>query len=1040
MFLSDISIKRPIMMTMVISVFLIFGYLSFLNLNLNQNPEVEIPYVTVTTIYPGASPREIETQLTKKLEDAIASVSLIKTMQSYSMDGVSIIMIEFEMGKDVNIANQEVKDKVDLVVNELPSDAELPIVQKINLQEFPTIDLILSGDQPIRELYEFADKRLKDKLSQIGGVGTVSLVGGQEREVRVVFDDKTVFENIISMPQMIQILAAQNMDLPGGYFQLGGQEFTVRVEGEYENLDQLKDQEIPTAYGNKKLGQLARIEDTGKDIRERATYFNNIDKEKFENVVRISIIKSSEGNPVEISESLDDEMPEILKLLPEGMKIEKINDAAGFVRSTVDDTLMNVILGVIFTSIVLLFFLHDIRSTLVVAVSMPASIIATFLFVDLSGFSLNMLSLSGISVSVGVLVANSVVVIENIYRYKEMGYGKKESAMKGTSEVVTAVVAATLTNIVVFVPLGSIDSIVGQFLQELAFTAAYATIFSLIFSFTVTPMLASILLPKESKPGAIARILIKIEKFFENSYRKVLDWIINRGKWSVLTSIIVVIGSFVTFIAVAIVYGPGLGFEFIPTVDEGKIKIETRLPEGYDLTETAAVIQQMEDSLKTDPTVEDIVVNLGKLSDLETGTNVALMEVYLNDASEREIGVLEKITEFTEKLSSIPNAQIKVDVLSSDAGPQAPVDFYLLGPDLAVMEKLKDTVMSRAKNIRGLVNFDNSSRTGKPEIKIKPIREKLSETGLTVQELAITVRAAVEGIESTSYKEQGEEYDIKLTFEDYAINSPEKIGKIPIATPMGNFRLAQLANVEFASGYSRILHNEKMPAIQFTGTNALGVPTGEIINGVQIIMNNMVDNNEIPAGYLFKWSGSSEMQQEMAIDLGFAFLIAFLLTYMLLAAILESFWQPILILLTVPLAFIGVILLMYYTDTNFGITANMGVIMLLGIVVNNAILILDYTNQLRREEGLLPREALMKAAPIKLKPIIMSTLAIILGMLPMAIGIGDAGYEIRQPLGIVSIGGLVVSTVLTLAVIPAAYFVITKFGMWVSGRRKPITS
>lgn len=1032
MFLSNLSIKRPILVLMAVSVFLIFGYLSFRDLNLNQTPAVEIPFITIMTVYPGASPKEIETQVSKKIEDAVASVSQIKTLQSFSLDGFSVVMAEFDMDKDVDVANQEVKDKIDPILNKLPNDAEMPIVQKVNLQEFPTMDLVLSGSQSPRELYEFADKSLSDKLSQIAGVGQVSITGGQEREIRVVFDDRTVYENMISIPQLMQILSAQNVNLPGGYFQLQDQDITVRVQGKFKDIDELRNQEIPTQFGNKKLGHIARVEDSGKDIRQRAVYYDKIKNERSENIVRLSLIKSTEGNPVDISESVYKLLPEIREVLTTGMTIQVINDSATMVRATVDDTLMNVILGVIFTSIVLLFFLHDLRTTLIVAISMPASILATFLFVDLSGFSLNVLSLSGISVSVGVLVANSVVVIENIYRYKEMGYDRKQAAAKGTSEVVTAVVAATLTNIVVFVPLGSIDSIVGQFLQELAFTAAYATIFSLVFSFTITPMLASIILPDKIKPNKISKPLIKIEKFFENSYRKILDVVINRGRSSIIWSWGILVGSFVLLILVAAIYGPRLGIDFMPTVDNGKIRVEAQLPEGYELEQTAIVMKEIEDSLKVDPDVERIITNLGKVSDIETGANLAVLEVYLNDASERDTGVLNKVSEYTEKLGAVANAKIKVGVLESmgGGGGQSAVDFYILGPDLDVLDRYKDTLMMNAKNVTGLINFDNSARTGKPEIRIEPIREKLAETGLTVQEMALSIRAAVEGIEVTEYEESGEEYDIKITFDDNVINSPEKIGKIPLATPRGVFRVAQLAKVSFSDGFSRILHYSKMPAIQFTGANALGVPTGNVIADMQTVL----DDIDLPTGYRFEWSGTSEMQQEMVADLLFAFLIAFILTYMLLAAILESFWQPLLILVSVPLAFIGVILLSYYTDTNFGLTANMGIIMLLGIVVNNSILILDYTNHLRNTEGILPREALMKAAPVKLKPIIMSTVAIILGMLPMAIGMGDAGYEIRQPLGVVSIGGLVASTFLTLLVIPAGYFALTKMGMWVYGR------
>jgi HAE1 family hydrophobic/amphiphilic exporter-1 len=382
MFLAKMSINRPVLTTMLITVLLIFGAISFLNLNLNDNPEVEIPFVTISTIYPGAGPKEIETQVTERIEDAVATVSEIKRLESYSLDAVSIVMIEFDMSKDVDVANQEVKNKVDQIVNDLPDGSELPVVEKVDLQAFPIIDLIYSGDRSLQELYDYADNRLKDRFSQIGGVGQVGLVGGQEREIHVEFDNNAVFENMISLPQLTQILAMHNLDLPGGYFQVSSQDFTVRFEGEYADLETLRELEIPTPFGIKKLRQIADVKDAGAKIREKAVFYDNNIKKRDENVVRLSIIKSSEGNAVEIADDIKKMLPEIQETLPQGTSLKIVNDMSVFTKSTVDDTISNIVLGVLFTSIVLLFFLHDIRSTIIVAVSMPTSIIATFMLIE----------------------------------------------------------------------------------------------------------------------------------------------------------------------------------------------------------------------------------------------------------------------------------------------------------------------------------------------------------------------------------------------------------------------------------------------------------------------------------------------------------------------------------------------------------------------------------------------------------------------------------------------------------------------------------
>ncbi len=1015
---------------MTLLVFIIFGYLGFRSLNMNQVPEVNIPFVTISTIYPGAGPKEIETQISKRIEDVVATVSQIKRIESYSLDGISIVMIEFDLRKNIDIATQEVKDKVDQVINILPRDVDKPIVQKVDIQAFPVIDVVFSGNLNSLELYDFASQTLKDRFSQIGGVAQVNIIGGQEREIQVTLDDKTIYENMLSLPQLLQIFAAQNFDLPGGYFQVQGQEYTVRLSGQFENIDQIKETEIHTPFGKKKVAHIADVVDGGKKIRQRAIYFDNTSKVRDENVVRLSLIKATDGNAINISRDLYKLLPELEKTIPQGTQLKVVSDAAEFTKSVVDDTMSNIMLGILFTSIILLVFLHDIRSTIIVALSMPTSVISTFWVVQAAGFSLNMMSLMGISVSVGVLVANSIVVLENIFRSKEKGMNRKDSAYYGTKQVTVAVIASTLTNIVVFVPLANISSLVGEFLKEMALTATFATIFSLIMSFTLTPMLASLIIPDKQKTGLLSRKIIAFEKMWERIYTRILSISLSR-KW---ISISILAVTFVIFyLTVAVIYGPRLSFEFMPPGDNGKIAISVELPEGYDLGATTKLMKSIEDRIRTYDDVEIILTNVGKTDELNIGTNLALMEVHLKDVNERNIGIMEYITHFTEELDDVPNAKIKIGLLESMTGPGAPIEFYLLGQDLEKLEEIKAEIVEKAKNIEGLVNFDNSSSAGKPEMTIRPDRQKIAELGVTVQEIALTLRAAIEGVVSTQYKDKGEEYDIVVTMNDESVNTPEKIAAIPIITQMGTFRLSDLAQVDFTKGFTKVLRRDKFTAIKFSGDAASGVPTGDIINKVnEIIDGKMLDGKKVggidfPPGYRVKWGGTSEMQIQMVTDLTFAFFLAIILTYMLLAAILESLWQPALIMLTLPLALVGVVILMYYTDTFLGLTAIMGIIMLIGIVVNNAILILDNTNQLIREEKMKVKEALIKAGPEKLKPIIMSTTAIILGLLPMALGIGSAGKEMRIPLGIVSIGGLVASTFLTLLVIPVAYYAVASF-------------
>lgn len=1013
MFLAKVSINRPVLTTVGILIFLIFGLIAYNRLNLNLQPDVEIPFVTVQTIYPGAGPKEIETLITKRIEDAISTISQIEKIESYSLDGASIIIIEFQLGKDVNVANQETKDKVDEIINDLPTDAKKPIVQKVDLRLFPVVDVVLSGNLDSRQLYEIADKTLKERFSQIDGVAKVQITGGQEREIRVQLDNKVVFENNISLPQLTQILRMHNMDIPGGYFQIGNQEYTVRLDGQFQNPESIRELEIPTAFGPKKIRQIADVIDSGKDVRQRATFFDVKKNLRNESVVRLGIIKSSEGNVVKVADAIRTSLPEIQAALPEGCKLEIVNDASEFVKASVDDTMSNIYLGVIFTAIVLFFFLHDWRSTLVVAMSMPTSIISTFLLLQVFGLSLNMMTLMGLSVSVGVLVANSIVVIENIFRYKKMGETIKQAAFKGTSEVTVAVLASTLTNIVVFLPIANMSSMVGLWLRELALAAVFATIFSLIMSFTLTPLLSSLILSKEHKTGKLASWFNNFEARQTAIYKKLLGFVLH----SKFRSLITVTVAIIIFILVLMIFGPKLGFEFIPQTDDGKVRITVELPAGYNLEETANTVRAIEERINKHKEVKHILTNLGKLSDLDVGTNMASIDIKLVDVKERDLKLLDAIPLFSKELADIPNAKIKVDVGEDMGGGEAPIQFFLLGQDLEELERLKDETVKKLKDVPGLINFDNSSRAGKPEITVYPKREKLTEVGMTITDLAFTLRSAIEGIQSAKYREAGDEYDITVTLDDESVNSPEKIGNITVATQFGSFRLAQLADVRFTTGFTKILHRDKFTSIMFTGSAAPGYPLGDVTSEIEKRFNEI----NLPSGYSFRWGGNVKMMNDMIQDMIFAFFLAVLLTYMLLAAILESFWQPVIIMFTVLLGLLGVVLALFITNTSFSITSLMAIIMLIGIVVNNAILILDYTNQLRREQGYLPKDALMEACPTKLKPQIMASIAIILGMLPLALGIGDAGKEIRMPLGIVAIGGLLASTILTLFVIPAIY-------------------
>jgi HAE1 family hydrophobic/amphiphilic exporter-1 len=1001
---------------MAILVFVVFGLLAYFELPLNLMPDVNLPYVVIQSVYPGAGPSEVETQVTKKIEDAIATVSLVDYTQSYSLENISLIMVAFKMQKDPDLANQEIKDKVDANLRELPDAVEKPVVMKLNMNAQPFMDIILSGKLDGRELYNLADTKLKDRFGQIEGVGEVSVTGGNKRQVEVKLNDQVVFQNKISLAQLMQILAAQNLDMPAGNFQRGTQEYSVRLKGQFGSVEDIAGADIPTATGIKKLRDLATITDGAEEVRSRAIYYDVPARDLQENIVRLSLTNTSDGNVVSISKEIMRELPLIRESLPQGVSLDVVRDDSDFIKGTVNDTFTNIWLGILLTGLVLLLFLHDLRSTVIVALSMPISIISTFVFLQIAGFSFNLLTLIGISCSVGILVTNSVIVIENIFRHKALGSNRKEAAARGTSEIALAVLASTLTNIVVFIPIASMRSLVGQFFREFALTVTFATIFSLITAFTVTPMLASRILPEGVKTNRFGLAFDRLFAKFAAWYKGFLSKVLSSKKHS--RNIIL---ATIAITAACLALIPVVGLEFMPELDQGEMSLSVELPQGYNLDQTAKTLSSINQRLGRHKEIKHVITNLGTSGYVDTGTNIASSSIKLVEAGKRDLTSKQLAEIITRELADIPNARIKVSAISSGFGEGAGIEFYLQGEDTARLEKLKEDIYRKLKDTSGLTNLDTSTRTGRSELTVIPKRDQMSAMGATVYDLALALRAAVEGMVSTQYHEGDNQYDIKISLADEEVDTPDKIRNLTVVIYGQPYLLSQLADFSFGPGTSRITHRDRSKTVVFSADIAEGANMGDVIADV----NGRLDKYKLPAGYKVIWGGSAEMLGDMVSDMVKTFILAVLLTYMLLAAILESFVQPIFIMGTVPLALIGVILALLISGQTFNLVSLMSIIMLVGIVVNNAILLLDYAN-IKRRQGIDPHDALMQAGEAKLKPIIMSTLAIVISMLPMALGIGPAGRELRIPMGIVTIGGLTVSTFLTLVIIPAFYYLTTK--------------
>ncbi len=1017
----DLSIKRPIMIGMGLIACVIFGALAYFGMPQGLFPDLAIPYVTVQTVYAGASPSVIETQITKKVEDQISSISGLDSIISYSIDNASIVMAEFKYGTDENVALLDVKDKVEAISGEMPIDADKPIISKVNMSSTsPVMSIVLEGDLSPTALHTFATTTVSDGIAQIAGVGSVEVSGGVEREIHVDIDRSTVYERSIPVTQVAGILAAANVALPGGNLNFENRDIPIQLKGEYESLDDIKNLDIPTSTGIFKLRQLASIEDSTTTARERTILLDRAKGTRNENAVLIKVIKNPTANTVQLVDDVMKKIPRIEAMSGGHVRMKVVKEDATYVRDSVRDTLSTVYLGVIFTGLVLLLFLHDLRSTIIIALSMPFSIISTFLVMKAFGLSLNMISLLGLSSSTGTLVANSVVVLENIFRHKQMGKPRIEAASSGTTEVLVAVFASTLTNIVVFVPLASINSLMGSVLREFSLTIVIATVFSIIVSFTLTPMLASRLLPEgESRQGKIGNFIEGVFARWSRAYSIALAWMLKTRRRSVL----VVAGTVVAF-ALSIGLARLAKFELMPITDGGKVQIAVELQQGNDLERTAALVKAAEEKVLAFEEVEIIQTDLGSLGSLDSDVSVAQMNVFLKPKAKRSRSNKTIANEMTKELSRVPGATFRVTPLSeiSMGSTGSAIDLYLKGIDTDTLQGIADRVKAIMERTPGVTNVALSSKPGKVELVFRPDRKQISEDGITVQTVAFTLRTSVDGYVSTAYKESGNEYDVRVKLTGTDLSSIEDVRNIPIATPAGTYPLSRYADVSFENGTNKILRTDKNRAIEITCDLLPGYSAGNMQN---VILSSVKKEIEMPNGYSFGLAGTSEMMNDTMKDLAFAFLVAIILTFMVLAATLESMTQPLFILATIPLSLIGVIASALLTGATMNFISIVGIIMLVGIVVNNAILMLDYYNQLHRG-GMGMTEALVKACPEKLKAILMSNIAIIMGQLSMALGIGASGAEMRQPLGIITIGGIVSSTIMTLFLIPALEYTVSK--------------
>jgi hydrophobic/amphiphilic exporter-1 (mainly G- bacteria), HAE1 family len=1032
--LSDVAIRRPVFTTMLMLGLVVLGLFSFRRLPIDQFPDVDIPIVTVQTMYIGASPETVEREVTRRLEEAFNPVEGVDRITSISLEGVSQVMVEFDLGRDGDQAAQDIRSKIDLIRRQLPVDIDPPIVQKWDPAAEPIISLALASNTlGVAELTRLADEDVRRRLESVSGVGNVQLAGGLLREIRVYIDPAQMQSYGVSVDEVMGALRRQNVEAPAGRVERGTSEELVRVTGRITDPSQFESVVVANRSGQPvRLSQIARVEDATEEERSLAFVDN-------QRAVSLDVQKVSGANTVAVADEVMHEIEALQEILPAGVDISIVRDNSAQIRHSVEDVIFELILGAILTIIVVMLFLNDWKATAITSLALPVSVISSFVLMNMLGFTLNMLTLMGLSLSIGILIDDAIVVIENIVRHREMGEDHFTAASWGTREIFLAVMATTFSIVAVFVPVAFMGGIIGRFFYEFGMTVAWAVLVSLFVSFTLTPMLSAWwgVDPHEKGGGSealrggnpLTRGIARFNRWFDHQaerYRGVVDWALRHRKSTVGIATAAFFGSFLLF--------PFIGGGFFPDTDESQFSVEFDTPEGSSLEYTRTRADAIIRTLATLEGVEYTytTIGAGATGSVTGGTAfVKLVSPRARSKSQQELMV-----EARQKLGPIYGVQVSVSLGDQGPGGGKPLQVNLRGPDVTVLQSLSDSILATMQRMPGIVDVESSLGQPRPEYRIEVNRDLANELGLDVGQIAAAVRPLLAGQAATTWQDpQGEERDVVVQVDPARRASLGDIATLPIATPMRALSgaaptvpLGQIATIQTGTAPAQIDRS----GLERVVTVSANTEPGYSVQEASGALNAQLATIPLPEAYSIQLGGETEQLAETFGYVIESLLLAIILIFLILASQFESFTQPLAIMTALPLSLIGVLLALLITDDTLNMMSMIGVIMLMGLVTKNAILLVDNANE-RRALGADRHAALVEAGRVRLRPIIMTTAAMIFGMLPIALAIGEGG-GFRAPMARAVIGGLITSTMLTLIVVPVAYSYFDDMGAWMKRR------
>ena len=1009
------AVKKPIMTSLCFIAVAIFGLFSLSKLPIDLMPDIETNTIMVMTAYPGASAEDIENNVTRPLENTLNSVEYLKHITSKSSENISVVTLEFEFGHDIDVLTNDVRDKLDMVASALPDEVNNPIIFKFSADMMPILLLSVQAEESQGALYKILDDNVANPLARIPGVGSVSIAGAPQREVNVYCDPNRLEAYGLTVESISALIGGENRNIPGGTFDVGNSTYALRVEGEFVDPVEMENLVVGSRNGaNIYLRDVARVVD-GLQERAQKTFTNG------KQGAMIIVQKQSGGNSVAISQAVMDQLPDLQKRLPSDVKLGVIVNTSDNIQNTIDSLVETICYAMLFVVLVVFLFLGRWRATVIICITIPLSLIASFIYLAITGGSLNIISMSCLSIAIGNVVDDAIVVLENVTTHIERGSDPKQAAIHGTNEVAISVIASTLTMIAVFFPLTMVTGMAGVLFKQLGWMMCVIMTVSTVAALSFTPMMCSQMLRLQKKPS---KIFLAFYKPIERTLDKLDDWYKHRIYWATRHRMTTILGCAMLFILSCLCVG-SIGTEFFPTQDSGRASVKLYLPIGTRVEHAQRLAEELankwitrygDDLRACNFTVGQADSDNTFASMQENGSHIISFNIGLVSVTQREKGLEEICNEMREDLKAYPEFDRTMVTLGGGGGMggQSTADFEIYGYDFTITDSLSQYLKRELLKIEGVSEVNISRQDYQPEYQVDFDREKLAMHGLNLSTAATYLRNRVNGATASYYREDGDEYDIIVRHAPEFRQSIEDLENILLYNNGG--KAIRVKDV------GRVVERQNPPTIERKDRERI-VTVSAVISGTlsEVVSQGeaVIDRMDLPSGYNIDISGSYEDQQESFADLGVLGMLIIVLVFIVMAAQFESLTYPFIIMFSVPFAFSGVLLALFLTGTNLNVMSLLGGIMLIGIVVKNGIVLIDYT-MLCRERGMSVLNAVVTAGRSRLRPVLMTTLTTILGMVPMAVSTGE-GAEMWRPLGIAVIGGLSISTILTLILVPVLY-------------------